>query len=155
MPAILRSKVALFALLGAFLIPISMSSLRGLTHVLTCEEEAATPFTLQVPPPRTGLPPSILSSTRISRGEQPTLCGGLELDMGARVGDDAGEVEMVLAITNNTEFRWQGTVTLVLGETSIPVTIGSVAAGATEREVVPITAPEGSTELAGSLLIGP
>lgn len=75
--------------------------------------------------------------------------------MGARVGDGDGEVEMVLALTNNTEFRWQGTVTLVLGETSIPVSIGSVGAGNTEREVVDITAREGSTELAGSLLIGP
>lgn len=137
-----------------------MSSLRGLTHVLTCKEEVGTTFTLQIPPEGLG-PPTILSSTgRIERDEPSpsTLCGGLELDMGARIrpeGDISNEVEMVLAITNKTKFRWQGTVTLVLDETSIPVAIGSVGAGETKREVVPFTPPEGVSELAGTLLIGP
>ncbi|MCU1447867.1 MAG: hypothetical protein JWP02_37, partial [Acidimicrobiales bacterium] len=30
--------MALIALLGAFLIPILLSSLQGLTHVLTCQQ---------------------------------------------------------------------------------------------------------------------
>jgi hypothetical protein len=41
-PNILRSRVALVALLVIFLIPIGLSSLRGLTHILTCSEEVVT-----------------------------------------------------------------------------------------------------------------
>ena len=36
----------MLALLGTFLIPIGTSSLRGLTHVLTCAEDTETPFTV-------------------------------------------------------------------------------------------------------------
>lgn len=145
--------MALFSLVGVFLIPISMSSLRGLTHVLTCEEAVATPFTLVIPPPELG-PPTLLSSTRIERGKPDTLCGGLLLEMGARVHREQG-VAMVLTLRNESRFQWQGTVTLVLNDTSIPVPIGSVPAGERVREIVPFTPPEGVNELAGALLIGP
>lgn len=74
--------------------------------------------------------------------------------MGARVQGERG-VAMVLDISNETRFPWQGTVTLVLNETSIPVAIGSVPADGEVREVVPFTPPEGANELAGALLIGP
>ncbi|MGH2809124.1 MAG: hypothetical protein ACRDKT_17810, partial [Actinomycetota bacterium] len=64
MPPILRSRLALVALMGAFLIPIGMSSLRGLTHVLSCKQEARQPFTVIVSPVGE---PEVLSSMRISR----------------------------------------------------------------------------------------
>jgi hypothetical protein len=118
----LRSRLALILMLGAFLIPIGMSSLRGLTHLLTCQQEAATPFTLVAPE---GLEPQLLSSTRISAEDDELLCGGLSLNMGARA-EGPGEVTMILPITNHSDYLWQGTVTLKLGDTSIPVDIGSV-----------------------------
>ncbi len=73
MPSGLRSRLALIALLGAFLIPIGMSSLRGLTHVLTCKQSAETPFTLVTVE---GLAPQLLSSSRITKGDEKFLCGG-------------------------------------------------------------------------------
>lgn len=48
MPSILKSRIALVALIGVFLIPIMSSSLRGLTHVLTCEGSVETPFSVVV-----------------------------------------------------------------------------------------------------------
>jgi hypothetical protein len=151
MPSVLKSRVALIALLGAFLIPIGMSSLRGLTHVLTCEEEAMTPFTLVVPEDG---PPSVVTSTRIERGQTQELCGGLALDLGVNILD-TGELEMAVPITNNTDTRWRGTVELLIDETRVPIDIGEIAAGATESDTVKFRLGEGTHEVSGSLLIGP
>lgn len=151
MPAILRSRVALLALLGAFLIPIGMSSLRGLTHVLTCSEEARTPFTLIVP--GAGSAPEAVTSTTLGR-DGAGICGGLSLDLGTRaVSRD--KMEMVVPITNGSEHVWRGTVKLVLDGTSIPVEIGEVEAGATETDSVTLDLERGSHDLTGSVLIGP
>ena len=46
MPSILKSRIAIVALLAVFLIPVGTSSLRGLTHVLTCEAEVEKPFSV-------------------------------------------------------------------------------------------------------------
>ena len=151
MPSALRSRLALFALLGAFLIPIGMSSLRGLTHVLTCKESAETPFTLITP---AGEEPQLLSSSRITADTEEFLCGGLSLNMGAR-SQGPGKVDMILPITNHSEYLWQGTVTLVVGGTSIPADIGKIPAGETRTDTLELTLDPGELEVTGSLLIGP
>src|SRR5688500_18701710 len=81
MPSALRYRLDLFGSLGAFLIPIRLSSLRGLTHVLTCKDSAETPFTLITPE---GMEPQLLSSSRITADTEEFLCGGHSLNMGAR-----------------------------------------------------------------------
>ena len=151
MPSILRSRFALLALLGAFIIPISLSSLRSLTHVLTCEQEARTPFAVIVQ--KKG-PPVVTTSERITRHNSSTLCGGLSLNMGAQVLSPT-KVQMVLPITNRTRYPWRGTVQLKLGNTSIPVAIGSIPAGETATANVPFSLERGSHSLNGTLLIGP
>jgi hypothetical protein len=151
MPELLRSRIALFAFLGAFLIPIFTSSLRGLTHVLTCRASVATPFSLQIPDRGQ---PLITTSTRITRGQQRRLCGGLSLNMAARIVDE-GQVAMVLPISNDSRFPWHGTVTLVIGDISVPVGIGRIASGETETDVVELRLEEGTHQVEGSLLIGP
>ena len=153
MPSALRSRLALLLMLGAFLIPIGMSSLRGLTHVLTCQEEAETPFTLLI---ETQGAPTLLTSQFIEKEDEPTLCGGLELNMGARAGED-DEIEMILPIHNASDFVWQGSVKLVIGDTAVPVPIGRISPGDTEEAIVDLPSlPSGrATEVNGSLLIGP
>lgn len=151
MPPLLRSRIALFALLGAFLIPIGVSSLRGLSHVLTCQEEAETPFSMVIP--QRG-DPLVTTSTRITRGQEEGVCGGLTLNMAARIVE-GGKVAMVLPITNNTQYLWRGTVKLVVAGTSIPVDIGEIPAGETEADSVPLNLPPGTHSISGSLLIGP
>ena len=138
-------------LLGTFLIPIVTSSLRGLTHLLTCEEAAEIPFTLVVPEDG---PPVIVSSNVIERDAPEGVCGGLVLDMG--VGpSDPGKVLLRLPIKNNTDFDWQGTVSLKLGGTLIPVDIGEIKAGQTGSDTVKINVDPGEIEVNGSMLIGP
>lgn len=151
MPSALRSRIALFALLGAFLIPIGTSSLRGLTHVLTCNEEAEIPFTLIVPEQGD---PVIVSSRVIERGQPEGVCGGLVLDMA--VGPSTqGQVLLRLPITNRTDFDWHGTVRVQLGNTVIPVDIGEIKAGETGADEVEVKVSPGELEVEGSLLIGP
>lgn len=150
MPPILRSRLALLTLLGVFLIPIGMSSLRGLTHVLTCKQEAKQPFTVVV----TEGNPEVLSSMRIGRGDTGQLCGGLTLETKARSGT-GGNISLVLPITNHTEHLWRGTVSVLIGKTTIPVDIGEVPAGETRQDTIDLELKKGTTELNGSLLIGP
>jgi hypothetical protein len=151
MPELLRSRIALFAFLGAFLIPIFTSSLRGLTHVLTCQASVETPFSMQIPDRG---PPLITTSQRITRRQPRGICGGLSLNMAARITDE-GRVAMVLPISNDSEFPWHGTVELVVEKISVPVGIGRIASGETETDVVELRLDKGMHEVSGSLLIGP
>ncbi|MDQ1374374.1 MAG: hypothetical protein QOJ09_1712 [Actinomycetota bacterium] len=138
-------------LLGVFLIPITVSSLRGLTHVLTCDADVATPFTISIP--RAG-PPSITSSATITREQAAGQCGGLFLNM--RVGSEApGKLKVTLPIHNKSKFDWKGTVELKLGKTAVPVDIGNIKAGRTAMDTIDVKVAPGTTEVNGSLLIGP
>src|SRR5688572_1383770 len=130
MPSALRAQVALVGFLAVLLIPIGTSSLRGLTHILTCREPATSPFTVEVPAEG---PPVISSSTVIERepsGEPVSteLCGGLVLDIAIGSGADDRPVVQV-TITNGSEYGWRGTVELRLDEIAIPIDIGSIDAG--------------------------
>ncbi len=140
--------------MGALLIPVAMSSLRGLTHVLTCQNLDKSSFTMLIPPE--GGQVSLLSSTRVERDEvEAGLCDGLFLDMAARITEDGEVVQMEVPITNRSEFDWKGTVKLVLNGTSIPVDIGEIKSGETAVDTVDFSLDEGTFELQGSLLIGP
>jgi hypothetical protein len=157
MPSALRAQVALIALFGVLLIPIGTSSLRGLTHILTCQEAAAAPFTIQVPEDG---PPSIQSSSTIERdpdGSVPdtSVCGGLTLDVsiGSETEDRAN---VTLSITNGSEYGWRGSVQLQLDEIDIPIDIGEIGSGETASDEFELRLDEGSTyEIQGDLLIGP
>jgi hypothetical protein len=157
MPSALRAQVALIGLLAVLLIPIGTSSLRGLTHILTCRDRSATPFSVEVP--ETG-PPIISSSTVIERdpgGEviSNEVCGGLTLDlvMGSRVENRA---DVTLVITNNSEFGWRGSGQLRLGDTLIPIDIGGIDAGGTASDDFELRLDSGRRyEIEGNLLIGP
>jgi hypothetical protein len=157
MPSALRAQVALITLLGVLLIPIGTSSLRGLTHILTCKEAAATPFTIQVPEDG---PPSIQSSSVIERnpdGSVPdrSVCGGLTLDV--TIGStEEDRADVTLAITNASEYGWRGSVQLQLDAIDIPIDIGDIPAGETATDEFELRLDEGSSyEIEGDLLVGP
>lgn len=149
--------MALIGLLAVLLIPIGTSSLRGLTHILTCRDQSATPFSIEVP---ASGPPTISSSTVIERTPpggpaSDEVCGGLTLDleMGSRRDD---RVDVTLVVTNTSEFGWRGSVQLRLGTTPIPIDIGLIDAGATETDDFEIRLDAGRRyEIVGSLLVGP
>jgi hypothetical protein len=147
----IRAQVALLALLGVFMIPIVTSSLNGLTHVLTCQQQTKAPFTLDFTDRAS---PTVSSATTVRRGERTELCRGLTLDIGVQSLNPT-MVRVVLPITNHTRFTWRGSVKLVIGHTSVPVDVGQVRAGATRTAHVDVRIDAGMHEVGGSLLIGP
>lgn len=151
MPTILKSRVALAVLIGVFLIPILSSSLRGLTHVLTCSGEVATPFTVVV---ESGSDPIVLSAAQLVAGQEDLICGGIDVDFRAR-SVEGDRIALSLILLNTTSDPWRGTIDLDLDGIRIPISIGRVAGGAEEVETVVLNLSEGESEIAGSLLIGP
>lgn len=151
MPSSLRLRIALAALLGVLLIPIGMSSLRGLTHVLTCQEATEIPFSIVTP--QQGRP-TVTSSQLIERGAEPGVCGGLVLELAVRTLSE-DKVELVVPIRNETDFDWRGTVALDVGGTRVPVDVGTIRSGDTATDTLELRIDEGTVELSGSVLVGP
>ena len=157
MPSALRAQVAFIGLLAVMLIPIGTSSLRGLTHILSCQGRNDTPFSIDVPEDG---PPLVSSSAVLTRnpdGSVPTneLCGGLQLDltMGSQAEDRA---DVVVAITNNSDYGWHGSVQIRLDDTAIPIDIGEIRAGGTATDEFQLRLEPGRTyAVEGTLLIGP
>lgn len=148
---LLRSRLALIGVLGVFLIPIAVSSLRGLTHVVTCSQATNVPFTVSLPQ---GADPTVSSAATFTRDDASSLCGGLTLDM--HVGRvDADTLRVALPIHNGTAHAWQGTVKLDLGSTPVPIRIGRIAKGKTSTQSIKVHIDRGTHEINGSLLIGP
>ena len=147
----MRARFALLGLIGCLLIPIATTSLRGLTHVLTCEQESATPFTIDVTPDG----PVSTGSSVFTRDDTGELCGGLRLDI--QVGSaSASKATLRFSITNDTKYGWLGSVTLRLDGTDIPVDIGAIPSHQTRSDTVEIGLKVNqSYEIGGSLLIGP
>jgi len=157
MPSALRAQVALIALLGVLLIPIGTSNLRGLTHILTCQESAAAPFAIEVT--EDGQPVISSSSTIVRNpdGSVPdqSVCGGLTLDVS--IGStEADRADVTLAITNGSEYGWRGSVQVQLDDIDIPIDIGEIDAGETATDDFQLHLDAGSSyEIEGDLLIGP
>ncbi len=157
MPSALRAQVALIGLLAVMLIPIGTSSLRGLTHILSCQGRNDTPFSIEVPEDG---PPIVSSSAVLTRnpdGSVPTneLCGGLTLDltMGSQAEDLA---DVVVGITNNSDYGWHGSVQIRLDDVAIPIDIGEIDAGDTVTDEFELRLDAGRTyAVEGTLLIGP
>ena len=83
------------------------------------------------------------------------MCGGLTLDvlMGS---DEEDRADVTLAITNDSEYGWRGSVQLQLDDIDIPIDIGEIGAGETATDEFELRLDEGSTyEIEGDLLIGP
>lgn len=158
----LRAKMALAALFGIFFIPLATSDLRGLTHVLTCEDAVSTSLTIN----DSEADEIVLGSANVvtAEGEAETegvetyglgLCGGLLVDLQVPAARD-GRADVVVAITNTTEHDWQGTIDLRFDDTPVPLSIGSIDAGDTETDTVELRIDAGADyEVTGTLLIGP
>ncbi len=148
---LLRSRLALIGILGVFLIPIAVSSLRGLTHVVTCQQATNVPFTVSLPE---GSDPTVSSAATFTRNDTSSLCGGLTLDM--HVGRvNADTLRVTLPIHNGTPHAWEGTVKLDLASTPVPIRIGRIASGSTSTQHVNVHIDRGVHDINGSLLIGP
>ncbi len=139
--------------MGVLLIPVIATSMKGLGHILVCEEEVESNFTIIA---AEGKSPQILSAASLQPGENFELCNGLLVDLRGRGSED--QVELLVFITNNSQDEWRGTVHLGLtGKQNItlPVGIGRIGPGETESDSIEIKLEPGTTEIGGSLFLGP
>lgn len=156
LPMALRAKMATVILLGIFFIPFATSDLRGLTHVLTCTD-AVSASLLVDDTSDDGVGAPVLGSADSVRRDDAGLglCGGLEVGLQLASAED-GRAEVLVAITNATAHDWKGSVELRFDDTPVPVAIGSIARGATERDTVELRVQRGEAyEITGTLRIGP
>lgn len=156
LPTSLRARIALVGLLGIFLVPASAAPLRGLTHLLTCSE--AVEATVFIDNSTADAEDEVIlgsADTIDADDPDPTLCEGLVVDF--QVGAPEGsEAPVIVAITNQSDTDWQGSVDLRLGDVSLPVDIGSIDAGDTETDTVHLDVdPERTYTIDGTLRIGP
>ncbi|MFP5331409.1 MAG: hypothetical protein ACLGHX_03465 [Acidimicrobiia bacterium] len=151
MPALVRSRLALVALFVVFLIPVTQSTLRGLTHVLSCTERVDTPFQVVLLEDEE---PIVTGSSVITADEDPTLCGGLAVQIGAGPSE-TGDIDVIVSVSNESPNDWYGTVEIDVVGVRVPVDIGRIDAGETAEERIALSLPDGVTEFGGSLLVGP
>lgn len=150
-----RHRAPLLLLAALFLIPVATSSLRGLTHVLTCAEEVGTSISIS-PAAEAGEAPTLLSSQVLVAGEDPLICDALAVELSIGAFDEpTGDTELRVDVTNRSELDWRGTVELSIAGTRVPLAVGEIAAGETVTSTPTVRADEEQVEVEGQLLIGP
>ncbi len=149
--ATLWTRIAFVSLFGVLLIPIALSSMRGLSHTLTCSEQVESPFQVFLEP---GSPPVMTGAATLTPDGGGGLCGGLLVSVEVVALDD-GRVRVTVPITNTTDADWFGTVQFEVAGTRIPLDLGKVRAGETRQAGFALNLPAGVTEFDGRLLVGP
>lgn len=146
----LKAKLAIAALIGVFLIPIGQSSLRGITHILTCSEQVEAPFQVIIEEGEA----IVTGASRLAPEDPATLCGGLTAELSVRVVE-GGRISVNVPISNQTAADWYGTVQLEVAGTRVPVDLGRIDASTTVERQIILRLPEGTVEFDGVLLVGP
>lgn len=173
----LRIRTSIVLLLGTLLIPVVTSSLRGLTHTLSCSSALAARFDVEVPeageepetvlldptaitrPPdggeavQTTAPPETTTTTTAPEGPAP-VCGGITVDLSLSA-PRPGVVRIELPVTNSGPHEWLGTVRLTVGTKQFPVDLGSIPPGQTRSRTLEVAVAEEIDRVTGELLLGP
>jgi hypothetical protein len=148
----LRNRLALVVFIGALLIPAVAGNLRGLTHVLVCEEPIAQPFFVQILDGE-----ATVGSSFVLDDEVSSACGGLSVDLRSALDGDQLDLEVIL--TNETELSWSGTVGLTVAtagvDAVVPARTGTVGPDSTASLTLTMNLNAGVTDIDGTLLLGP
>jgi hypothetical protein len=159
MPSALRAQVALITLLGVLLIPIGTSSLRGLTHILTCQHDVETPVLIEVDEEGNATlgVAQVIDRTDDEQAQAKELCGGLLVDVQLKAEQPKpAQTDVAIVITNNSDFGWRGSVQLDMNGTEIPIDIGEIGAGEVATDDFTLHLDKGNSyHIEGDLLIGP
>lgn len=149
----LRNRLALFVLLGVLTIPALSGNLRGLTHLLVCEQAVARPFLVEVLPDGQ----AIVASAQTINVDDAPLCGGLAVDLRAQVDGDRLDLDVILV--NDSTIPWAGTVGLEVSNPNVdlvvPASAGRVEAGESATVRLTMRLARGVTDIDGTLLLGP
>jgi len=174
----LRIRASIVLLVGTLLIPVATSSLRGLTHVLSCKSALSARFDVPIPAAGEDPEPVLLDPTEITRpapgettvpettttrppsttttapaGPEP-VCGGITVDMKLSTPQQ-GWVRVDLPVRNSGPHQWRGTVRLRVGSKTFPVDLGSIPPGQTRSKSLEVKVADKVKRVTGELLLGP
>ncbi len=149
----LHNRLALIVLLGAMLVPALSGNLRGLTHLLVCEEAVERPFLVEILPDGQ----AVVGSAQTIEFDDTRVCAGLLVDIRAQVTGDQLDLDVILS--NDTAAAWTGTVGLTVAtpnvDVVVPATAGTVQPGEASTVRLTLRLAEGVTDIDGTLLLGP
>jgi hypothetical protein len=141
----LQARLGVLALALAALLPILLGSLRGLNHLLICEEASATPFVVSR---------DVLGTAVRFDPQAPDPCGGLDVQLSAKA-ESPRRIALTAEVTNESPWRWRGTVALLIGETPVPLSVGPLDPGERTTRTVRVLVDEQAQEVSARLLVGP
>lgn len=151
MPAALLTRLSFVAVFAVMLIPVGLSSLRGLDHVLTCSEQVESPFQVLLIP---GEDPVVTGAATVDADDEGLLCGGLGVEIQVVLLDD-GRVQVTVPVANSSSSDWFGTVEFEVAGVRLPLDVGRIRAGERRSSSYTLNLPDGVTEFDGRLLVGP
>lgn len=167
MVTVLKHRIALAVLVGVLVIPVLTSNLGGIGQLLACTAVIEQPFALAGQSEES---PQVTSSRQVTRedetivefegadGDAVALCEGVTASLSAVPIDDQ-RVRLDITIVNDSDAPWRGTmgVDAVSSEIDANVTrpIGDVPPGGSGTGSLELRVPEGQTDIAGTVLLGP
>ena len=145
------AKLAVAGLLGSFLVPITTSTLGGLTHLVSCTAAVDQSFAITAVDSRRAV---VIGSSDVVRRPPEGDCAAVEMNMIVRP-DGRGFVRIAIPVANMSSRAFRTTVKLRLGDLRIPVPVGVVEPGQTITKELRIRLTEDLKVVNGTLLIGP
>lgn len=145
------AKLAVAGLMGSFLIPITTSTLNGLTHLVSCTAAVDQSFAITAVDSKRAV---IIGSSEVVRKPPEGDCAAVELNMVVRP-DGKGYVRIAMPVSNQSSRAFRATVKLRLGDLRIPVPVGLVGPGQTKSKDLRIRLARDLKVVNATLLIGP
>lgn len=141
----LRARLAWAALILCPLL-LLLPMAQGLTHILTCQEQAQVAFAFG---------PGANPATGSALSDEPTPCDGLSIQIAsAAVGPRT--VRLKVSLRNSSALDWRGTAALDVSSVGVvAIPLGRVSAGSSRVASLELHLPPGRTDVSGNLLIGP
>lgn len=145
------AKLAVAGLMGSFLIPITTSTLNGLTHLVSCTAAVDQTFAITAVDSKRAV---VIGSSEVVRKPPEGDCAAVELNMVVRP-DGKGYVRISMPVSNQSSRGFRATVKLRLGDLRIPVPVGLVHPGEVKTKDLRIRLDSDLKVVNSTLLIGP
>ncbi len=151
MSALSAGRVALAALVGSFLIPLSTTTMRGMHHLVSCTDEVDQTFAVTAVD---SLRAVITGSTAVVREPPTGECSAVDMNMQVRP-DGKGFILISMPVVNRTNLAWNTSVILRLDSLRTTVRVGQINAGETHTKELRVRLTSDLQSITGTLVVGP
>ena len=149
--ALSASRVAMAALVGSFLIPLSTTSLRGLHQLVTCTDEVDQTFSVTAVDSVRAV---ITGSTSVVREPPVGKCSAVDMNMQVKP-DGKGFILITMPVENKTNLAWNTSVILQLDSLRTTVRVGRIKPEGTLTKELRVRLTDELASITGTLVVGP